>query len=101
MGGGDNPPSVKLAGWYSIFFNHLNFQIVEINLFNETVLPEPRFVSLLEFTDRGVQPDWVPQIHFVADLLQAVEYLVGAGVISVITDDRILYQMIIFPYFTP
>ena len=98
MGGGDNPPSVKLAGWYSIFFNHLNFQIVEINLFNETVLPEPRFVSLLEFTDRGVQPDWVPQIHFITNLLQTVEYLVCAGFITVIADDGILYLMFVNSY---
>ena len=39
------------------FFNHLNLQIIKLNLLNKAVLAEPGFIVALKVCDIGIQPN--------------------------------------------
>ena len=73
-----------------IFFDHLDLQIIEIDIFYEVILSESRFSMTLKFLDGFIQPDRLAQIKGVTDLIQRAEDLVGAGVIAPILNAGML-----------
>ena len=52
-----------------IFFDHLDFQIVKRNFFNEIILCKPCFAVPFKIGNSGFQPDRLPQIELQADFL--------------------------------
>lgn len=49
-----------------------------------------------EFIDSGIQPDGFPQIKCIAGFFQGMKYFVCARILTIITDDSVLDQMIVF-----
>lgn len=45
------------AGYSSVLFDDMDFQIIEIYAFNKIILCKPRFIVPPELRDGGVQPD--------------------------------------------
>ena len=85
----------------SIFFNHLNLQIIEIDAFHEIVLGETRLAVPPELGYGLVQPDRTRQIELIARLVQSPEDFVGARVLAVIGDAGIPQHMIVLKNFCP
>ena len=80
----------------SIFLNHMNFQIIEINAFHKIVLSEPHLAVPFKIRYGLVQPDRPGQVEPQAYLIQRPEDLVGAGVCTAVGDTGILKHMIVF-----
>jgi hypothetical protein len=74
----------------SIFFNHLDFQVIEVNFLNKRILAEACFGMAAEIIDIAVEPDWFAEVELHADLLQRVENLMGSGFFAVVADDGIV-----------
>ena len=85
----------------SIFFNHLNLQIIEIDAFHEIVLGETRLAVPPELGYGLVQPDRPGEVELIAHLVQRPEDLVGAGVRAAIGDAGIPQHMIVLKNFCP
>ena len=62
---------------------------------------ERKLVPSLEIPDIHIQPDGLGQVKFPAQSRQAVEDLGSPAVLTVITDDMVLQQVVLFEYFTP
>ena len=73
-----------------IFFDHLDFQIIKVDSLYEIILSESRLTVPFEISNSFVQPDWLPQIKFVAYLFQGPEHLMSARVFTAICDTGIL-----------
>ncbi len=86
---------------FSVFFDDLDLQTVEVDGFDEVVTGEPGFAPSLEIPDIHIQPDGLGQVKFPAQSRQAVEDLGSPAVLTVITDDMVLQQVVLFEYFTP
>lgn len=78
------------TGGQLVFFNDLNFQIIEVYLFNEIILCKARPAMSLEVRNRRFQPDGLTKIELHTDFIQSVEYFMSAGIIAAIFDDSIL-----------
>lgn len=85
----------------NLFFYNLYFQVVEFDGIYEVVASESCFVMSLEFFDVVVEPDWLAQVEFVANLIECMKYFMCSGVICLITDHSVLQEMIVFPNFSP
>ena len=59
---------------WSVFFDNLNFQIIEFYLFYKTILVKSRFGMTLKVRNGTVKPDGIFQVKFIADLFQAAEW---------------------------
>lgn len=79
----------------------MDFQIIEVDVLNKRVLPEPGFGMLFEILDIAVQPDRFAKIKLRADIVQSVKDLVRAGIVCIIADYGIRQHMIIFEDFGP
>ena len=79
----------------SIFFDHLDFQIVECNPIHEIVLGEPCLAVASELLDGLVQPDRPGEVELIAHLIQGPEDLVGAGVGAAVSDAGILKHVVV------
>ena len=86
---------------FLIFFNHMKFQIVKINLLDEIVLIKPRFIMPFKFFDGGIQPDWFAKIEDIAHFFQSTEYFVGSGVDRGVLYDGIGNHSVVFKDFSP
>ena len=71
----------------SVLLNHMNFQIVKINGLNKIILCEPCFVVPFKFRDGGIQPNGLSQIKLIANVVQSLKNLMGAGILTVIADN--------------
>lgn len=63
---------------HSLFFDHLNLQIIKIDGFDKTVAGKPGFIMELKIFDVGIQPDRAAKIKFMADFIQRLEYHSGS-----------------------
>ena len=84
-----------------IFLNDLDFHIVEVYRVNEIVLPEAGLGMVLKLADGGFQPDGFAQVEFIAGFLQRMKNLMCSCICTVIADDGIFHQMIVFHQFNP
>lgn len=84
-----------------ILLNNVNFQIVKGNFFYKTILIKPGSAVAFKLRDGSVQPDGFSQIKLQTDLIQCVEYFVGARLLSSVFNDGILYHTVIFPFLCP
>ena len=67
-----------------ILLQHLDLQVVEGDFFGEGILAEPASCMPLEIADRGIEPDRVLKVEFLADLVDGVEDLVRACFVTCI-----------------
>ena len=67
-----------------VFFNNLNFKIIEIQNFNKIILRKAHFRKSLKILDVGIQPYWRWQIKFMTDIVQSVKYFLCAAVFGII-----------------
>ena len=74
----------------------------QIDLFNKAVFGESCFGVAFKVIDVGGEPDWLPKIKFITDIIQRLEYHTGAGhtVIS-LADYGIFDQVVILPDLSP
>lgn len=84
-----------------ILFDHMNLQIVKINVLHKGIPGKSCFGMPLEILDIGVQPDRLAQVEFHADVMQCTKNLVCARICGIITDHGIGEQMIILKNFSP
>ena len=86
----------------SVFFNHLYFQKVEIDLFDEGILGESAFGVPAKIFDGGIEPEGHTEIKGNANLFQTGEDFAGSIERRIfIADDEILYKMIASEYLSP
>lgn len=93
LGKGENHP---LSDLFSVFFDYLYFQIVEIDFFDPVVLTEFGFAVALEIRNIGIQPDRNSQIPGVADTVESPEYFVRPCFFGVIADHQIFCCLVVF-----
>lgn len=74
------PLTASCGGSFSVFFDHLDLQIIKFNMFNKAVLAESCSGMALEIRHIAVQPDRIFQVKIIADLLQCTEDLVCSGI---------------------
>lgn len=79
----------------------MKFQIIKINRLDKAVLIKTGFGVLLKFGDILVQPDGLSKVESVTDLLQGMEYLVGAGVLCLVLHNRVTQHMVLLKNFCP
>lgn len=84
-----------------IFFDYLDFQIVEIDVFDEIVLRKPHFAAALEICNVFVQPDRPPQVELSTDFVQSAKYLVCACICAAVLNTGVLQQVIVFKGSSP
>ena len=85
----------------SVFFYHLDLQVIERDRLDEAVLPEAGTAVLLKIADPGGQPDGLFQIKFITDFFEGVKHLVRTGILRRIRDGHVLYHVIILPELSP
>ena len=88
-------------GKKSVLFYYLDFQIVKVDCLNEIITRKTSLAETFEIRNVFIQPDRFSQIELVTDFFQRPEYLVGAGVIAVISNAGVLKHMIVFKYLSP
>lgn len=84
-----------------ILLNYVYFQIVKRYFFYKIILMKTGSAVALKFGYGSVQPERFSQIKLQADLLEGVEYLMGARFLAVILDHGILYHSVVFPFLGP
>lgn len=75
--------------WYRpslIFFDHMDLQIIKVNLLDEIILIKMRFGVAFKLRNGGIQPDWLAKVKLITDFIQSAKNLVRACICAVITD---------------
>ena len=85
----------------SIFLDDLNFQIIKIDGFDETVPGKAGLIITLEIRNIYIQPDGGGEVKLMTDLVQSMEDLMRTGVSTAILQADILQNMIAFNDFCP
>lgn len=89
------------AGSGHILFKNLNFQKVKINGFYKIILIKTGFRIFFKFIHRDVKPDRLAEVELVSDCFQSAEYLMGSGIVAVVANNGIFYEMVVFNNFCP
>ena len=89
------------AGSLSVLLNYLDFQVVEVYLFNKTVLIKSCFVVFFKIFNGGIKPDGIAKIHLVADFLQSFKNLMCSCIFSGVFHDSVPKKAVIFLDFSP
>lgn len=79
-----------------IFFNYLNFQIVEVDVFYKVVLCKPYLAVAFKIRYGFVQPHRSPQVKLAAYFIQSMEDFVSPCVGAAVFDAGILQHVIVF-----
>ena len=94
-------PGIRFVKFFLIFFDDLNFQIIELDGFDEGVLAETGFGMPPELLDIVLQPDRLAEIEFQAYFMQRVEYFMRPRIVGIVADHRILQQPVVAKRFCP
>jgi hypothetical protein len=87
---------VRLAAHVSlVFLDHANLKVIKVDGFYKIVLGEARLAVALKLTDSAIQPDGLPQVKTVTDLIQRPEDLVRSGVIASVLDADIPEHVVV------
>ena len=79
-----------------IFFNYLNFQVVEVNVLYEIVLRKPCLAVAFKLGYCFVQPHRPPQVKTAAYFIQSAEDLVRPGIGTAVLNAGVLQHAIVF-----
>lgn len=74
---------------YLILFDHMDLQIIKVNLLDEIILIKTHFGVAFKLRNGGVQPDWLAKVKLITDFIQSTENLVRAGICAFIADHGI------------
>lgn len=66
-----------------ILFDHMDFQVIEINAVDKIVLGKSGTVMAFEVLDGFLQPDRLAQVECIADFIQCPENFMGSGVFGI------------------
>lgn len=89
------------AGSVHVLFKNLNFQKVKIDGFYKIILIKTGFRIFFKFIHRDVKPDRLAEVELVSDCFQSAEYLMGSGIVAVVANNGIFYEMVVFNNFCP
>ena len=84
-----------------IFFYYLDFEMIEFDIFYETVFSESCFGMSFEILDILIEPYGLGQIESKAYFLQWIKDLVSAGVLGVILYGDVPQHVIVFEFLRP
>ena len=79
----------ELRQIFLIFFDHLDFKIIKLDMFNKTVLAKSGLGMAFEIRNITFQPNWVLQVKIIADFLQGMKNFVCSCIFRVIINDQI------------
>lgn len=68
----------------SVFFDDMEFQIIEVDVIYKAVRAKAGLCVALELLDIGVQPDGPAQVKGMADLIQRMKYFMRPGIFGVV-----------------
>ena len=92
---------IRLCLICGIFFDDLDLQIVEGNLFYERSAAKPCLGGSLEILDIIVQPYWNGKVQRGTGFLKAVKYLVGPCIDGIVFNDDVSKHMGFFKFSDP
>ena len=79
-----------------IFFDDLNFQVVEFDAFYKVILCKTGFAVALKVCYGFIQPERPAQVKLHTYLVQSPKNLVGPGIRAVVSDTGILQHTVVF-----
>ena len=84
-----------------VFFDHIDLQIIEIDLLHKGVFCKARPRMSLKIADHRVKPDRHCQIKFRACLFERPEHFMCSGIVRGILDHRISDKAVVPPLSHP
>ena len=81
--------------------SQLGSQKVKIDGFYKIILIKTGFRIFFKFIHRDVKPDRLAEVELVSDCFQSAEYLMGSGIVAVVANNGIFYEMVVFNNFCP
>lgn len=73
----------------SILFDHMNLQIIKINIFNKIILCEPGLVVTFKILNIGIQPDRLAEVKLITYFIEGMKDFMRSRIIPVVTDNGI------------
>lgn len=85
-----------------IFFDHVDFQEIEINGVDKIVAREPRFIYAFKFVDVVIEPDRGRQVERMAYFVQGGKYFLRSGFAGrAVFHHEITDHFIVLKFFCP